>query len=87
MALVALLVPFAVDALTLTEARETAALFLYGMIGFFGALAFGLFGAGALAYFINIGTERRVYGIHYMIIGVKVLFGVVCLIVILKIVG
>ena len=79
----ALCVPLYAHALTLTEIRETTALFLYGMVGFFGGLACELFGGGLMVYLARLGTEHRVEGISVMIWGVQVLCGVVCLLVIL----
>ncbi|TSC86484.1 MAG: hypothetical protein G01um10148_470 [Parcubacteria group bacterium Gr01-1014_8] len=72
--------PFLANALTLAEMRDAAVPFLYGIIGFFGALAFGIFGAGLVVYLVRMSLDNRMYGIDIMIWGVTILFVVVLLI-------
>ncbi len=72
--------PFFANALSMTEIRGTISPFLYGLIGFFGAVAVLIFGSGLVLYLVRIGTDHRVEGIDIMIWGVTILFVVIILI-------
>lgn len=75
--------PTIADAFSMMEVRETISPFLYGLIGFFGALAFVTFGGGMAVYLVRMGLDNRVEGIDIMIWGVTIFFIVLVLIVIL----
>ena len=81
-----LTVPLHAHALSLIEARETTLLFLYGIVGFFGGVAVALFCGGLGLYFVRLGTEQRVEGIHIMIWGVRILLYVICLLFIVAVI-
>ena len=57
---------------------ETLGLILYGAIGFFSALSFGLFFGGWTLYLVRAGQEYRQDGIYIMMWGVRILTLVVC---------
>lgn len=78
--------PSLANALGMTEIRGVVSPFLYGTIGFFGALAVLAFGSGFVLYLVRIGTDQRVEGIDIMIWGVTILFVVIILIGILALV-
>lgn len=78
-----LFLPMISQALTFAEAREMVIPFLYGMVGFFGALAFGIFGAGFVTYLVRMALDYRMYGIDVMTWGITIMFVVVILVGIL----
>ena len=63
---------------------ETLSIFLYGVIGFFGAVSILAFVGGFVLYIIRLGTDRRREGLIIMEWGVTMLFVVVILIFILN---
>ncbi|MEK7509403.1 MAG: hypothetical protein AAB605_01685 [Patescibacteria group bacterium] len=69
------------------SATETAALILYALIGFSGALAFTLFIGGLIVYFTRFATQRRKVGIDMMVWAVAVMIAVIILIAILRVVA
>ena len=76
--------PFTASALTFSEARETAALFLLGFIGLFGAVALSYFFAGWGLYIARRGTEYRNVGIFKMMMpAVRMMFAIMCLAILL----
>ena len=62
---------------------DTLLHFLYGLIGFFGALAFLAFGSGMALYLSRMALDNRVVGVDIMMWAVTILFVVDILIVIL----
>ena len=85
--LVTLLAPLSVSALTLSEVRETAALFLYGFIGLFGGFTIALFFSGWGLYIARRGTEHRDVGIFKMMLpAFKMMFAIMCLAILLSII-
>ncbi|MEK7499778.1 MAG: hypothetical protein AAB649_04195 [Patescibacteria group bacterium] len=71
-------------ALTFEEVHQASILFLYGGIGFFGALAILYFFGGFIVYLVRLGQEYRQEGIYNMLHGVRILFYVLCAVLILK---
>ncbi len=63
---------------------ETVQLFLYGIIGMFGALSIGLFIAGYIIYLVRMGLENRSFGIHFMEWSVTIMFVAVLCAVLLR---
>lgn len=49
-------------------------LFLYAIVGFFGALSIGLFIAGYSIYLVRMGLDGRSLGIEFMVWSVTVMF-------------
>lgn len=84
--LIGLCVPGAVYAQGSGGFLDTIILIMYGIVGFFGALAFGYFFGGWVVYLSRMGQEYRIDGIYIMITGTRILFYVLCAIVLLKII-
>ncbi len=70
-------------ALTFEEFYQASILFLYGGIGFFGALALLYFFGGFIVYLVRLGQEYRQEGIYHMLHGVRILFYVLCAVLVL----
>jgi hypothetical protein len=66
---------------------EIVELLLYGAIGFFGALSFGLFFGGWTLYLVRAGQEYRQDGIYIMMWGVRILTLVVCGVLLALLIG
>jgi hypothetical protein len=86
MALLFLSVPRLAFALTFDEAYTGAILFLYGGIGFFGALSLLYFLGGFIVYLARLGQEYRQTGLYHMIHGVRIMFYVIVAIGVLKLI-
>lgn len=65
-------------------AYEILILLFYGGIGFFGALGFLYFFGGFIVYLARLGQEYRQEGLYHMLHGVRILFYVLCAVLILK---
>jgi hypothetical protein len=78
--------PHIASALTLRGAYDSFSPLLYGAIGFFGAAAVLLFGAGFILYIVRMGTDHRVEGIDYMIQATYILFVVLILVAIVALI-
>lgn len=78
------IVPGTSFALTFEDAQQVSLLFLYGGIGFFGALALFYFFGGFIVYLVRLGQEYRQEGLYHMLHGVRILFYVLCATLILK---
>ena len=63
---------------------ETIALFLYGIIGCFGAVGIGLFIGGYIVYLVRMGLDGRSLGVDLMTWGVTVMFVVLLCTVLLR---
>ncbi len=81
---VACAIPGTSAALTFEELHQASLLFLYGGIGFFGALALYYFFGGFIVYLTRLGQEYRLEGLYYMLHGVRILFYVLCAVLVLK---
>ena len=83
--LITLIVPASASALTFSEVRETAALFLYGFIGLFGGITIAYFFSGWGLYISRRGTEHRDEGIFEMMMpAVKWMFAIMWLAILLS---
>lgn len=78
------IVPSTSFALTFEEMHQASILFLYGGIGFFGAVGFLYFFGGFIVYLARLGQEYRQEGLYHMLHGVRILFYVLCAILALK---
>lgn len=67
-------------------AYDSLVLFLYGGIGFFGALGLMYFLGGFIVYLVRLGQEYRQEGLYHMLHGVRILFYVLCAVLILKLI-
>ncbi len=83
-AIFALTAPHISYALTFEEIYQASILFLYAGIGFFGALGLLYFFGGFIVYLARLGQEYRQEGLYHMLHGVRILFYVLCAVLILK---
>ncbi|MBL8157943.1 hypothetical protein JNK62_00165 [bacterium] len=72
-----LLVPLPLAAQEAVSQSVTVEFGLYAAIGFFGAVALGVFFTGFIMYITRLGTERREDGIKIMEKGMTILMVVV----------
>ena len=72
-----LLVPLPLAAQEVASQSVTVEFGLYAAIGFFGAVALGVFFTGFIMYITRLGTERREDGIKIMEKGMTILMVVV----------
>lgn len=79
-----LVVPGISYAQTFEQLYNATVLFLYGGIGFFGALSILYFFGGFIVYLVRLGQEFRQVGLYYLLHGVRILFYVLCAILVLR---
>lgn len=71
-------------AMSAAELYQGLLLFMYGGVGFFGAIALYYFFGGFIVYLVRLGQEYRQVGLYHMLHGIRILFYVLCAAIVIK---